>query len=301
MTVSRTSGLSVNILKTSSGDLLHKYLKTVGHDDSRNCRNGRGSSSTLFPTRSRSSPPLSHLLISWCEYCAAQAPSLRLNVQRPRYWLRLVTDLNHKKRSMEALRACEQALAEAGYPSCPKYISGTVAELPFPGTKRDYQPTGSGSAPAAAVAEVAGVQPLGESLPLLRKAARLAVPPLCWRKRPPPRLREARLRVMTLDLSWRRAGVGKGGSSSSMAPNARPVGRVTDTQGKNGVTQVAGDLETGGYCSSVAPGTSLEQAVLDAMLAELEPEWTGLHAENRFLFSFSCCLEFFAGVSHTRL
>lgn len=242
---------------------------------------------------------------------AVQAPSLRMSVHRPRYWLRLVTDLSHKKRSMEALKACDQALMEAEpAPALPPSSEGRVGL--FPGTKYNCIRAGSecvpkeaGSATASKEAtEVAiAVMPLGESLPLRRKAIRLAVPPLRWRKLPPPQLREAGMRVMTLDLSWRRVGTGRDGPSVESL-DARPVGPVahrhagpvpahTDAEstkngrdaheGKNEIREGAGKSATREPFLStiVTPGTSLEQAVLDVMLAELGPEWTGLHAENR--------------------
>lgn len=223
---------------------------------------------------------------------------------------------------MEALKACDQALMEADPAPVSTSSSDARVDL-FPGTKRDCLRAGSecvskeaGSAAASKEAtEVAvAVMPLGESLPLRRKAIRLAVPPLRWRKRPLPQLREARLRVMTLDLSWRRARTGQDGSSVESL-DARPVGPVShrhagpvpahrDAEGtKNGRNAFEGKDEAreGARKSAtrepfsstiVTPGTSLEQAVLDVMLAELGPEWTGLHAENRRVeLSLMCVLQ----------
>lgn len=181
--------------------------------------------------------------------------------------------------------------------------------------------------------EKAAVLPLCESLPLLRRAARLAVPPLRWRKRPPPDLREARFRVLRLDLSWRRrddpnatkqlpgqgtrpsiGGGGDGvGASVVLSTWDRRNERATsaalsvDCEGDEDQEGEQEDLEDGegkggspagatgadgcrseaeeggkpGIVPSPTRGTSLEDAVLDAMLAELGSEWTGLHAENR--------------------
>lgn len=243
-------------------------------------------------------------------------------MHRPRYWLRLVTDLNHKKRSMEALRACEQALAEAENPPTVASCIGDATQL-LPGPNHGNG-GGGDSGKAAASAEAAAILPLGECLPLLRRAVRLAVPPLRWRKRPPPQLRDARLRVMSLDLSWRRGGGGDGGSSS-LAPRAvlagpasasstedlranRPEPNVMsgeegddgeEYKGGVGRGDIAGGISEGQKGSAtIVPGTSLEQAVLDTMLAELGPEWTGLHAENRqVLFWAGVCDNWAASLS----
>ncbi|CAB1114731.1 unnamed protein product [Ectocarpus sp. CCAP 1310/34] len=259
-----------------------------------------------------------------------QASSQRLSVHRPRYWLRLVTDLGHKKRSMAALQACEKALAEASLsppaestaasPAVTMRTSAVEAaqgaedpdcslvnESPRVTSAEPAAP--AAAAVAAAVAEqAAAILPLGESLPLLRRAIRLAVPPLRWRKRPPPKLKEARLRVMQLDLSWRRAGDAVG--SASMTPTRNPPSRPATAASEEGFPErrgagegEGGEGSEGGHrgdggkrrsgCEGrgsvrIAPGTSLEQAVLNAMLAELEPGWKGLHAEN------SICLGLFA-------
>ncbi|CAM9093791.1 unnamed protein product [Ectocarpus sp. 6 AP-2014] len=265
-----------------------------------------------------------------------QASSQRLSVHRPRYWVRLVTDLGHKKRSMAALQACEKALAEASLSppaestaASPAVTMRTSAVEPAQGaedpdcslvnesprvTSAEPSAPATATAAAAAVAELAAaILPLGESLPLLRRAVRLAVPPLRWRKRPPPKLREARLRVMQLDLSWRRAGNAVG--STSMTPTRNPPSRPATTASEEGFPEWRGAGEgegegegrvggseggdrgdggkgrsgyEGGGSAGIAPGTSLEQAVLNAMLAELEPGWKGLHAEN------SICLGLFA-------
>ncbi|CAN0091155.1 unnamed protein product, partial [Scytosiphon promiscuus] len=221
-----------------------------------------------------------------------QASSQRLSVYRPGYWVRLVTDLGHKKRATEALRACEKALAEA----CP-----LPGERPSHHSKANdsslgatLHPRGSGGSPTNRSSEAEGtaegmtpveeqaaaVLPLGESLPLQRRAVRLAVPPLRWRKRPPPELRQAQLRVMSLDLSWRRAGA-SGGSAYSMVPKPLEADKGEDLKG----------------AGKIAPGTSLEQAVLDTMLEELGPGWNGLHSENRrvsLLVVLIICLGLFA-------
>ncbi|CAM9669818.1 unnamed protein product [Ectocarpus sp. 8 AP-2014] len=255
-----------------------------------------------------------------------QASSQRLSVHRPRYWLRLVTDLGHKKRSMAALQACEKALVEASLPppaestaASPAVTMRTSAVEAAQGAEdpdcswvnesprvTSVKPAAPAE-PAAAVAELAAaILPLGESLPLLRRAVRLAVPPLRWRKRPPPKIREARLRVMQLDLSWRRAGDAVG--STSMTPTRNPPSRPATAASEEGFPERRGAGEggggseggdrgdggkgrsgcEGGGSAGIAPGTSLEQAVLNAMLAELEPGWKGLHAEN------SICLGLFA-------
>lgn len=213
-------------------------------------------------------------------------------MHRPQYWLRLVTDLGHKKRAMEALQACEKALAEA----CPTPSKAAVSSPPGGGERRPSPernrahgtPRGAVSAAAAtAVGEAAAVLPLGEALPLLRRAVRLAVPPLRWRKRPPPELREAALRVMSLDLSWRR-GAGKreireGEETGAGADEGR--GDEFKEEGEEGGVREAGKagdpVGNVGGSAGAAPGTSLEQAVLDTLLAELEPGWKGLHSENR--------------------
>ncbi|CAM9441083.1 unnamed protein product [Ectocarpus fasciculatus] len=255
-----------------------------------------------------------------------QASSQRLSVHRPRYWLRLVTDLGHKKRSMAALQACEKALAEASPPppaqstaASPSVTIGVsaaeaaqCAENPGSSLVNESSSEPATAAAAAAVAAVAeqaaAILPLGESLPLLRRAVRLAVPPLRWRKRPPPKLREARLRVMQLDLSWRRAGDTVG--SASIPPTRNPPSRPATAASEEGFQERRGAWEgvggsegvdggrgdggkgrggcEGGVSAGIAPGTSLEQAVLNTMLAELEPGWKGLHAEN------SICLGLFA-------
>ncbi|CAM9253568.1 unnamed protein product [Ectocarpus sp. 12 AP-2014] len=257
-----------------------------------------------------------------------QASSQRLSVHRPRYWLRLVTDLGHKKRSMAALQACEKALAEASLAppaestaASPAVTMRTSAFEAAQGAEDpdcslvNESPRGTSAEPAApakaaaAVAEqAAAILPLGESLPLLRRAVRLAVPPLRWRKRPPPKLKEARLRVMQLDLSWRRAGDAVG--STTMTPTRNPLSRLATAASEEGFPERRGAGEgdggggseggdrgdggkgrsgyEGGGSAGIAPGTSLEQAVLNAMLAELEPGWKGLHAEN------SICLGLFA-------
>lgn len=212
---------------------------------------------------------------------------------------------------MEAIKACDKALMEAGPAPVLTSSSGGRVEL-FPGTKYDCLRAGSECVPketgsAAAIKEATevsiSVMPLGESLPLRRKAIRLAVPPLRWRKLPPPQLREANLRVMTLDLSWRRVGTGKDRSSVEalgvrpIGPeahrHAEPIPAHSDVEGtkkgrdaheeKDKTREGAGKSVTREPFSSmmVTPGTSLEQAVLNVMLAELGPEWTGLHAENR--------------------
>lgn len=208
-----------------------------------------------------------------------QATSLRLSVRRPQYWLRLVTDLGHKKRAMEALQACERALAEA----CPTRAKAAAPSLggearPSPETASHAhgEPTGP---LAAAVEEAAAILPLGEALPLLRRAVRLAVPPLRWRKRPPPKLHEAALRAMPLDLSWRRAGMREGGGQEAGTDEGRSEKLREDEGGLDDDVRRAG--EAGGSVDIVAPGTSLEQAALDALLAELGAGWKGLHAENR--------------------
>lgn len=193
-----------------------------------------------------------------------------------------MTDLGHKKRAMEALQACEKALAEA----CP---------CPTPDPKST-----TSSARAAATAttgggageEEAAILPLGEALPLIRRAVRLAVPPLRWRKRPPPELREAALRVMSLDLSWRRVGKReREGEGEGAAAGADEGGG--DELKEIGVGEAGGSVgETVGGSAGVAPGTSLEQAVLDTLLAELGPGWKGLHSENRWvghIFTLRLC------------
>lgn len=231
-----------------------------------------------------------------------QAASQRLSVHRPRYWLRLVTDLGHKKRAMEALRACEKALSEA---SCP--TPGGEGPRPHLKAARASPEPGVSSPVATAVAEVlvaeeaAAILPLGESLPLLRRAVRLAVPPLRWRKRAPPELCEARLRVMSLDLSWRRLGRGPVATTPTRAGHAISPSRLgsvareiyeekgadDDGVGELKESEVGGARGAGqaGGLGRMAPGTSLEQAVLDELLAELGPGWKGLHAENRRVFA----------------
>ncbi|CAM9391306.1 unnamed protein product [Ectocarpus sp. 4 AP-2014] len=257
-----------------------------------------------------------------------QASSQRLSVHRPRYWLRLVTDLGHKKRSMAALQACEKALAEAFLPppaestaASPAVKIRTSAVEAAQGAEdpdcslvnesprvTSAEPAATAKAAAAIAEQAAAILPLGESLPLLRRAVRLAVPPLRWRKRPPPKLKEARLRVMQLDLSWRRAGDAVG--STSMTPTRNPPSRRATAASEEGFPERRGAGEgeggggseggdrgdggkgrsgcDGGGSAGIAAGTSLEQAVLNAMLAELEPGWKGLHAEN------SICLGLFA-------
>lgn len=264
---------------------------------------------------------------------------------------------------MEALRACETAIAEAcSHCEQQPATSGTATiaaaavtkpgadrtkEKPTPpemmeqtGTRGDFvtkaadHPTSSNktsidtAVPAAtsvggdgeAAKQAAAVLPLCESLPLLRRAVRLAVPPLRWRKRPSPDLKEARVRVLRLDLSWRRrrnAGGGDGtgnasvpivseggrrGSGSNVILSASErldemktatalvenVGEedeeedgVAGSGAREGQEVGEGDEEVGGVSSTFASGASLEDAVLDTILAELGPEWTGLHSENR--------------------
>lgn len=246
-------------------------------------------------------------------------------MHRPRYWLRLVTDFGHKKRAMEALRACEKAVSEASGPS-----PGEESTRPRVDTPRaTAEPRGfsspSATAEAAAVVaeQAAAILPLAESLPLLRRAARLAVPPLRWRKRAPPELREARLRVMSLDLSWRRLGRGSASTPPTRTFPAGPaippfrsgvlareivggMGEGEEEEEEEGADDdgVGDGLEDGGARGArragqaggsgmIAPGTSLEQAVLDELLVELGPGWKGLHAENRRVFiqsSLGCML-----------
>lgn len=283
-----------------------------------------------------------------------QALSQRLSVQRPRYWLRMVTDLGHKKRTMEALRSCEKALAEAeplglsqghritisknastsasetskNTAHHPEGLTGEVAvasPVPVPSssgllTVTNATVTEETTAADEATSAATAVFALGESLPLIRRAVRLAVPPLRWRKRPPPEIREARVQVMKLDLSWRRTGGGNAGGRRS--PPSTPRSHAStkhvparselenETPGADHVMSgeedndddnkdergVHGDegrswVREGGEdivgedvtrSATIAVGTSLEQAVLDTMLADLGPEWTGLHAENRY-------------------
>lgn len=185
-----------------------------------------------------------------------QARSQRFSVRRPQYWARLVTDLGHRKRNLEALRSCEKALEEAGLQE-----SHTTRTL-------------SGGRAPAVPSEAAAVFPLGEALPLLRRTAKLAVPPLRWRKRTPPKLREARLRVLRMDLSWRRsADVGE----SPVYKSAR-----LDDAGAEEAGAEAAEGAEDSVGSTVARGTSLEDAVLGVLLDELGTEWAGLHAENRW-------------------
>eukprot|EP00903_Cladosiphon_okamuranus_P012034 g11299.t1 len=243
-----------------------------------------------------------------------QAASQRLSVRRPQYWLRLVTDLGHKKRALEALQACEKALAEAcpnprskntaasstPPPPPPSEDSGRERQQPRspPEASSNREPPGESSTPAAGAGgvgageEEAAILPLGEALPLIRRAVRLAVPPLRWRKRPPPELRGAALRVMSLDLSWRRAGKReREGPGDEAAAGADEGGSGEWIEGEAGEAMgSAGEAgaDGGGSAGGVAPGTSLEQAVLDALLAELGPGWKGLHSEN------SVCLGLFA-------
>lgn len=229
-------------------------------------------------------------------------------MHRPRYWLRLVTDLGHKKRAMEALRACEKALSEA---SCPTWgEESTRSRMDATRAPPDLRAPSPVAAAEVVAEEAAAILPLGESLPLLRRAVRLAVPPLRWRKRPPPELREAQLRVMSLDLSWRRLGRGSGStlpprslpagpanSPSQLRVLAREVDDEENEEGEGGAeddggvdrskANEVGRARGGGQAAGsgkVAPGTSLEQAVLDELLAELGPGWKGLHAENRRVF-----------------
>lgn len=216
-----------------------------------------------------------------------------------------MTDLGHKKRATEALRACEKALSEAS-PAGGKNASSPhrKAIKSSSDTTLDRQGSGRSSASCSSVAAVtagmmmtssveeqaAAILPLGESLPLQRRAVRLAVPPLRWRRRPPPEIRQAQLRVMSLDLSWRRAGTSGGPASP------RPRGVEVGTEEEEGKVEDEEEEEDGGGglehhdedkagkvqgTGKIAPGTSLEQAVLDTMLAELGPGWTGLHSENR--------------------
>lgn len=205
-------------------------------------------------------------------------------MHRPQYWLRLVTDLGHKKRAMEALQACEKALAEAEARPAPGRVTAPLSggeSRPSPETNSFHgSPRGSlqASASAASAEEAAAVLPLGEALPLIRRAVRLAVPPLRWRKRPPPKLQEAALRVMSLDLSWRRAG--KRGREREEDGADEDGGDEPKEDGEGGV-RGGGSAGKAGGSAGVAPGTSLEQAVLDALLAELGPGWKGLHSENR--------------------
>ncbi|CAN0276430.1 unnamed protein product [Hapterophycus canaliculatus] len=155
--------------------------------------------------------------------------------------------------------------------------------------------------------QAAAILPLGESLPLQRRAVRLAVPPLRWRRRPPPELRQAQLRVMSLDLSWRRASA-SGGSAAATASkrksSSNPAASIPqwgvevgmeeeegeeeeeeeveqEDEGGGLEQHVAGKVGKAQGAAKVAPGTSLEQAVLVTMLAELGPGWDGLHSENR--------------------
>lgn len=206
---------------------------------------------------------------------------------------------------MEALQACEKALAEASCPTTRGATQARTASPPgvFHGAEHPGgfpeivithgAPGGSSLAAAAAAAalaageeEEAAILPLGEALPLLRRAVRLAVPPLRWRKRPPPKLREAALKVMSLDLSWRRAGKRErgGGGEGAGADDGDGDGEgggdeSNEDDGKGGGSVVEVGGSAGG---AVAPGTSLEQAVLDALLAELGPGWRGFHSENRW-------------------
>ncbi|CBJ25827.1 conserved unknown protein [Ectocarpus siliculosus] len=147
-----------------------------------------------------------------------QASSQRLSVHRPRYWVRLVTDLGHKKRSMAALQACEKALAEASLPP----------------------PAESTAASPAVTMRTPAVEAAQEGFPERREA-----------------------------------GEGEGRVGGSEGGDRGDGGK-----GRSGYE--------GGGSAGIAPGTSLEQAVLNAMLAELEPGWKGLHAEN------SICLGLFA-------
>lgn len=240
-----------------------------------------------------------------------QASSQRLSVHRPRYWLRFVTDLGHKKRATEALRSCETALAEAcpspGAPTVAAASAATVTAVPGGGVRTQSLPgnLGRGARGSCATmktaaditvpeAALAAVMPLGESLPLMRRAVRLAVPPLRWRKRSPPQLKEARLRVLKMDLSWRRRSVPSGVSPSAapgfgLRPGSDRVGTIRSPignyrgEGEEGeeIMESKGGGEEESTQSEIVRGTSLEQAVLENMLAELGEEWTGLHAENR--------------------
>lgn len=229
-------------------------------------------------------------------------------MHRPRYWLRLVTDLCHKKRAIEALRACEKALSEASCPTPGE--EGTSSRMVSAPASPELRVSSPLRAAEVVEKEAAVILPLGESLPLLRRAVRLAVPPLRWRKRAPPELREAQLRVMSLDLSWRRLGRGSVSTLPSRSLLAAPANSPSrlgvlardlddeenddEEEGEDGDGGGNGSKESeargargGGQApgsGKVAPGTSLEQAVLDELLAELGPGWKGLHAENRRVF-----------------
>lgn len=159
------------------------------------------------------------------------------------------------------------------------------------GTRRELAPAAAAAVAAASAAAAgeeaaAAILPLGEALPLIRRAVRLAVPPLRWRKHPPPNLREATLRVMTLDLSWRRAGKrGRGWGGEGAAAGADEAGSDELKEDEEGGVGEAGGsvVDAGRGSAGVAPGTSLEQAVLDELLAEHGPGWKGLHSENRYI------------------
>lgn len=259
-----------------------------------------------------------------------QATSQRLSVHRASYWVRLVTDLSHKKRATEALRACETALAEA-YPPGGKIPSPRNFAVDRQGSDVSMVNCSSEAAGTARIMtsveeQAAAVLPLGESLPLQRRAVRLAVPPLRWRRRPPPDLKQAQLRVMMLDLSWRRAGASggsvsslpsrKGASSNSMALMSRrgvEVGAEEEESEdeEEGEEEAVGQDDSGETKSSeadkdggakgagkIAPGTSLEQAALDTMLAELGPGWDGLHSENRRVVRRKCRVRCSCCVAH---
>ncbi|CAM9865847.1 unnamed protein product [Sphacelaria rigidula] len=244
---------------------------------------------------------------------------------------------------MEALRACERALAEAAPPPAQSSPSGSLAIAKEIASQCHHHVYGNPCAihcrvtaetPHARVRgglcsqlfqymcttyefQAAAALPLCESLPLLRRAARLAVPPLRWRKRPPPDLREARLTVLRLDLSWRqrntvsikqtpgggggrRPGRGRGGDGGRSSSRAAAVGLVQSEGGsreedegvEGGGSSDAGGIEGVDTAEKVAGviahGTSLEDAVLESVLKDLGAEWAGLHAEN------SICLGLFA-------
>ncbi|CAN0090778.1 unnamed protein product [Discosporangium mesarthrocarpum] len=254
-----------------------------------------------------------------------QAPSQRLSVWRPRYWVRLVTDLSHKKRIMEGLRACERALAEG--------MVGNSTTHPCRPQRVDNDHGGAGAGGGGGRGGKLGTEeeeeeeenkewqrltgaafPLCETLPLMRRAARLTVPPLRWKSRPPPTLQEGGRRVLELDLSWRRppastlvkqgptGRIGLGGpvrgageeisnrgSEAGVGPGAgRQSGRGQEREGerkeKDKEESRAGQSNPASGVvpeSGITPGTSLEQAVLDSLLVELGPGWAGMHSENR--------------------